>query len=238
MTKDVTNIYNLALSLCQHKSRVSAPTEASREAEICTLWYSITRDVVLRAAYWPSTGVYRRLALLAEWDGTTDWDQDDPSPDWTFAYSIPSDMLRPRYLTTYNRFRMDFYRPTSGSPVRAIMTDLEDAILHYTFKQTTPAEWDDTLYMTVAYGLAGNIALPLTGKTTLADRNFQLANNNIRDAQAAVANSEEVQVDTMPEWIQARGYGDSGNLIRYYYPFGPAFSGSAQVATVSAVKGV
>lgn len=238
MTKDVTNIYNLALSLCQHKARVSSPTESSREADVCSLWYSITRDTVLRAAYWPSTGVYRRLSLLATWDGTTDWDQDDPSPDWTYAYSVPSDMIRPRHLTTYGRFKIDWYRPTGSDPVRAIMTDLEDAVLHYTFRQTTPAEWDDALYMAVVYGLAGHIAMPLTGKTTLANRNFELANVNIREAQAAVANSEEVQVDTTPEWIQARGYGDNGMLTRYYYPFGPAFSGSAQVATVSAVSGV
>ena len=90
MTKDVVSIFNLALSVVGTRAKVSVTTENSREAETCRLWYDISRDIVLRAAFWPSTVAHSRLAVLKERANLTDdWTADDPAPDWLFAYGFP-----------------------------------------------------------------------------------------------------------------------------------------------------
>ena len=42
-------VYNLALNAVGERSNISSPTEQSRPAEVCSLWYSPVRDQVLAA---------------------------------------------------------------------------------------------------------------------------------------------------------------------------------------------
>ena len=104
MATDETGMYNLALSVVGSESSVADPTEEAREAEVCRLWYSTVVESVLRAARWPSARAVIRLALLQERDFDVDWVAADPEPPWKYAYAYPSDMLRPRYQTSYARF--------------------------------------------------------------------------------------------------------------------------------------
>lgn len=239
MAKDLVNIYNLALSIVGTRAKVSSPTESSKEVETCTLWYEISRDVVFRAAFWPSTRAHQRLGLLKERTNLSDdWTVDDPSPDWTFAYAVPSDMIAPRHLTNFGRFVLEWWKPTTQPAARAIMTDQEDAILQYSFRQENMGQWDDSLYLAVAYALGMNIAMPLTGKLSREKRAREAGNLIIGDARAAVANSEENRLDVVPDWIAARGYGEQAPLTKYYWPFGPALSTSTQVPSISSVSSV
>ena len=239
MAKDLVNIYNLALSTVGTRAKISSPTESSKEVETCELWYEISRDVVFRAAYWPSTRAHQRLAVLKERTNLSDdWTVDDPSPDWTFAYSVPSDMIAPRHLANFGRFVMEWWRPTTQAAVKAIMTDQEDAILQYSFRQDNMGQWDDSLYLAVSYALAMNIAMPLTGKLSRAKAAREAGNVLIEEARANVANAEENRLDTVPDWISARGYGEQAPRTKYYWPFGPALSTSTQVVRASSIASV
>lgn len=239
MAKDVVGLFNMALSIVGTKSSVSSTTENSREAEVCTIWYETTRNAVFRAAYWPSTRAYTRLALLKERTNlSADWTVDDPSPDWSFAYGIPADLIAPRHLTTFGRFTMEWWRPDSQSHKKAIMTDQEEAILLYSFLQDDPAQWDDGLYMAIAYALAMNIAMPLTGKISRAERAERMGNAIIGNARADMANAEENLLDVVPDWIAARGYGEQAPLVKYYWPFGPALATSTQNVSTSSIASV
>ena len=239
MAKDLVNIFNLALSIIGTRAKVSSPTESSKEAETCTLWYEISRDVVFRAAYWPSTRIHQRLALLKERTNLSeDWTVDDPSPDWTFAYSVPSDMIAPRFLTNFGRFVLEWWRPTTQPAIKAIMTDQKDAILQYSFRQDNMGQWDDSLYLAVAYALAMHIAMPLTGKLSREKRAREAGNLIIGDARADVANAEENRLDVVPDWIAARGYGEQAPRTKFYWPFGPALATSTQTPSISSVSSV
>jgi hypothetical protein len=216
---DEVSIYNLALDAVGTRNSVSATTEESREAEVCRLWFGPVRDLVLRAAPWTCAKAFARLALLKERDDTLEWAIDDPEPGFRYAYAGPSDMIRPRYLSSFQRFTMGIY-----GEQRAVMTQVQSAILVYTKRQATIPLWDSDLYMAVTKALAAAIAMPLHGKRQRASEAAAEANAMILQARVSDANSEENQFDTVPEWIAARGSAYNNPLSRFYYPYGPLIS--------------
>ena len=117
----------------------------------------------------------------------------------------------------------------------AIMANQPEAILQYSVRQDDPQQWDDGLYMAVAYALAMNIAMPLTAKITRLQAAQASGNQIIADARAAVANAEEDKLDVVPEWISARGYDEQAPLMKFYWPYGPALAASTQTITSTAV---
>lgn len=213
----VVELYNLALSAVGTKALVSSPTEASRGAEICTLWYATVRDSVLRAAPWPSARAAKRLALQVERDVDEDWELTDPEPGWRFAYSTPSDMIAPRYLANYDRFAL----AVNSENARTLVTNTENAILIYTKRQEQVQQWDVSLYLAVAYALAAHIAMHLHGKADRAKLAQEQANSLIIQARLDAANAVQEQHETVPDWITARGYAGAAPPVRFIYEYGP-----------------
>lgn len=220
MVTDEVGIFNLALNAVGTRSNVVLPTEKSREAEVCRLWFGPVRDQVLRAAAWPSCKAWKRLALLKERDDQVQWSEVDPNPEYTYAYSVPSDMLAPRYLAGFQRFSLETF---TGNKL-AINTNVAQAVLCYTKRQEVISLWDVSLQMAIAYGLAAYIAMPLTGKAQRAQNALNQANQLIMDARSAAANDSVEQLSTVPDWIAVRGYGQSFIEERYIYPTGSLFS--------------
>ena len=217
---DEVSIYNLALDAVGTRSRVSLPTENSREAEVCRLWFGPVRDRILRAARWPSAKAWGRLALLKERNGDAAWVSDDPEPGFTYAYGVPSDMLAPRNLAGYQRFNLSSY---PGAKL-AIMTNEAAALLCYTKKQEVISLWDPGLQIAIVWGLAAYIAMPLTGKANRVRNAIQEANNLLLTAREDAANTDSEMMETIPSWISARGYSMTTNDTRYLYPLGSLFS--------------
>lgn len=217
---DEVSIYNLALSSIGTKAQVALPNEKSREAEICRLWFGPVRDRVLRAAPWPSTRAWARLALLKERNADASWVNDDPEPGFAYAYAVPNDMLAPRYLAGYTRFSLSSY---PGNRL-AIMSNEPNALLTYTKRQEVVGLWDSGLQMAIVTALAAHIVMGLTGKAQRAKNALDQANNMILAAREENANTDMASVDTIPSWIQARGY--TGTLLenRYFYPQGNLFT--------------
>lgn len=216
MAQDKTSLFNLALSAAGSRSSVSAPDEASREAELCRLWFEPVYRQVLRAAPWASTRSVTRLALLTE-RVDAEWEAGDPQPEYRFAYAMPNGCLRPRYLYDYARFEVSL----RSSGQQAIMTSQEDAILYFTYDQALIALWDAGLYIAVAHALGAYIALPLNGKTQQARSAQGMANSLILQAREAAANEDFAPLESDPSWIQARGSAYSVATNRYVYPNGP-----------------
>src|SRR5690606_14811865 len=169
MATDEVGIYNLALSEVGAKSSVASTTEKSRAAELCNMWYQTVVEVVLRAAPWPSATGVKRLALWKERDVTKAWVEGDPDPGWRYVYSTPSDMLRPRYLSTYDHFAISLYNDS-----QAIMTNMKKAILIYTKRQLQVQAWDPQLKMAIVKALAAHIAMPLQGKPRSEEHTSEL----------------------------------------------------------------
>lgn len=215
MVNDEVGIYNLALNQTGVRDNVTITTEASREAEVCRLWYPVVRDQVLRAAHWPSARKVARLALLST-AVEGDWTELLPEPGYAYCYSQPADMLYPRSLTTYEPFIVNNF-----GTVPAITTNTAEAILLYTFRQTVVARWESSLQSSIAFGLAAHICMPLTGKQNRAKMLLDQANSIVTQAQLEAANEGNYMLDTLPDWIAARGYcGGAALAPRYLYPFG------------------
>lgn len=213
-------LYNLALSLTGAKAKVATTTEASREAEACYLWYSDVRDLVLNAAPWDSIKSVRKLELVAERDTEEDWEDYDPPEGMTYAYALPSDYLRARYLSTFERFTLG----QDHSNVKRLFTNVENAVLVYSRTQTSITLWEQPLKMAIVHGLAAYIARPLTGKADLATNLLQAANDILSAAKTEMANSGEMQFESIPDWIAARGYSGSAPSTRFIFPSGSLLS--------------
>lgn len=225
MINDEVSIYNLALNSIGARNNVVSPTERSREAEVCRLWYSVVRDQVLASAPWPAATALRRLATFASSD-ETDWAMGDPAPGYAYAYGLPEDVLRPQHLTSFAPFTVMSY----DANALAIMTNQASAILKYTKRQQVIKLWDPEMQMAIVAGLAANICMPLTGKAQRAQLMLNQANSIILSARVGAANTGDEQYDSLPDWITARGYQScSGTPTRYLHPFGPLLSVSAGV---------
>ena len=217
MAQSQVELYNIALGACGARSSVSAPTENSREAQICNLWYNAVRRQVFRAFHWNSLEAFARLALVKERDPDADWVATDPTPGWTYIYSAPNNMVAARYLTTFQRFRVAPYFATN---IVGINTDAEDAVMCFTRDVTDVSLWDASLYMAMGYALAGHICMPLSAKPSRSVDLISNANAIITDARLQSANEKSDRLETMPDWIRARGYTGASGSDRYFEPYG------------------
>lgn len=214
MVPDEISIYNLALNAVGARSNLSSTTERDRGAEVCRLWYPVIRDQILAAAPWPSCKTFKRLALLKQQTEET-WVTGDPEPGYAFIYSAPSDMLHPRYISDYTRFAISSYE----NEIKALSSNCSAPILVYTRRNYIVASWENELQMAIAYGLAANIAMPLTAKPQRAQLLVQQANDLVLTARVAAANEDNEINETIPDWIAARGYANPATP-RWYYPVG------------------
>lgn len=218
MVQDEVGIFNLALNAIGKRDQLSSTSERDRGAEVCRLWYPVIRDQVLSSAPWPSCKMFKRLAVLAR-KQPGDWTDADPEPGYAIAYSCPADMLHPRYLANFASFSLSSYQ----GGVKALNTNVEQATLCYTFRNYAVTRWESELQMAVAYGLAANIVMPLTGKAQRANWLVEQANDLILSARVEAANEGSERFESIPDWLMARGYNNPGDN-RYYYPFGTLLS--------------
>jgi len=223
MAQSQTNLYNMALSAVGSRAKISLPTENSRAAEECQIWYDSARQTVLRAAHWQAAKKYFRLSLLNTRSDSAAWLATDPEPGWIYQYSAPSDMLAARNLSGFERFTVGTDFTTN---VRSIECDIEDALLHYTFDQTDLSLWDASLYQAIAFALASFIAEPLTGKRSRVRDVTDKANAIIREARAQTLNEMSGRIEYLAEWHEARGFSGGVSSARYIYPFGNLISGT------------
>jgi len=206
-------VYNMALNAIGARNNVSSPSEQSREAEVCRLWYSSVRDQVLAAASWPEATKFARLAVSTTQE--IPWSAGAPRPGYAYTYGLPTDNLHPQYLTTYEQFiiaRGD-YNTT------LLHTNTPNAILAYTYRNEVVSSWSAQLQMAIVYGLAAYICMPLSAKTQRTSAMLNQANKLILEARESSANWNDEVLDVLPEWIQGRGYNQQ-TFPRFVYPFG------------------
>lgn len=208
----LVDIYNRALSACGVEIGVTEPEENSREAALCRLWYTTVRNNVLASAPWPSVRKCARLARIATRDPSGIWLPGDPSPKYLYAYAPPSDMLHPYYLDTFGRFDYGIVGAN-----RALSCNEPAPLLYYNARMEDTSLWEEGLTLAVIHTLATYLTTPLTGRGQLLEQNIQLAFMQIDAAQTSAANAMHEEHEVLPEWLQVRGYGNSGSE-RFFYP--------------------
>lgn len=224
MAQTETQIANLALLAAGTRSTIAGLTEASREAEICNLFYGQTRDQLLKAAPWSFSKSYARLAVTVERDEGVAWVDGDPEPGYHWAYALPSLFLYPRYMHDFSTFTLGAITVGASPNVKVIMSNLEAAVLTYTKLVSDPAKWDEDFTQAMIDALSGRIAMPLHGKSNRAKLAIDSANQAILNARLAASNEESVHFESMPDWFTARGVSGPTNPNRYIYPVGPTLA--------------
>ncbi|HLP68076.1 MAG TPA: hypothetical protein VK181_11215 [Rhizobium sp.] len=210
----VLEVWNRALSAVNARGRLTSLTDRTPEQEVCSEWYTLARDIIQTAAWWPACKSLARLAEVSEAD--EEWTEGDPEPGYQFAFALPADFLHPWHLTDYSRFSLSF----SSTLSRVIIsTNTENPILVYARRNEAPAQWTTGHYEATVHALAYKIANPLTGRQSLADRSFQQAKMILDEEQARAANMIEPDPRPAVPWLAARGV-QSFATSRYFYPFG------------------
>lgn len=226
MAQSQVALYNLALSTAGLRYTISATSESTVPAKTCELWYEVVRQTILRAAHWNCAKRYSRLTEEAERDTAADWTSTDPEPGFGFSYRLPASMLYARYLTDFQEFVLGYETDRKIISCNTGGSAAADApILCYTVDVTDVTLWEPDLYMAVAFGLAAHIVVPLSGKRQRALDTMELANQKLREAQAANANEMTRMFQEKAESLQARGYAFT-TRTPYFYPFGSVFTGT------------
>jgi hypothetical protein len=215
MSMTVLKLWNQALGALGTSDIVGSETEVSPEAEACVLYYETARDAVFRAAPWSSLTSFFRLANYATRDDDVDWQVTDPPPGFTYAFTLPNDLARPRFLSDYSRFTL-----TRVGSRRVIATNGAAPILCYTAVVTDPDKWDVDLQQAVTYSLAAHVAKRVTGNDSDLNNMYTLANELILTARAndANINHEGQLLEWVPDWLQARGTNLASPDSKYIYP--------------------
>ena len=132
-------IARLALDFIGNDTTITTlSTDTSVAATVLQRWLTNVRMEMFQAYPW---GWARKEAVLAG-------EADDPNNDWAKSYTYPTDCAKPLYITSGNRVPSTISPPTafavgqnSGSTLKLIFTDEDDASLTYTKLVT-----DTTLY--------------------------------------------------------------------------------------------
>lgn len=216
-----TELFRHAIAHAGVGGNISDADEDSKNALQCRIHYDTVRRKVLGMGMWPSATKNFKLALLAERVEGVDWAPGAPSPQYRYAYSIPSDLVRPRHLDTFARFDHSLFDDNT----KAINTNAVEPVLTYTMDQTNLIMWDAALYNAIGYALGAAICMPLNGKENRRSNLMQMANAEIETARAGAVNTENENYDWIAPWHEARYDFASGGpqQIQYIYPLDTLF---------------
>ena len=160
-----TNICNMALGHIRAQSPVDQITsidEVSNEAQACNLYYDQVLEELLTSHPWTFAAKTAELAAHA----------DDPPADWGYRYALPADCLRTRAVTTSSvtsqtdpiRYMLEL---NDAGTAQTLLCDIDDAWLRYTSSDVDEALFSPMFTAALAWRLAMEICIPLTGMTEL-----------------------------------------------------------------------
>lgn len=216
MSATVVSVYNMALAAIGTVARLQLPTDIGPEAAQCNLWYADVRDQILRSAPWDCAKAHVYLGVSSEKTDDASWVETDPAPGWRFAYGMPSNALAPRYIAeSYARFEIGI----NSNDQKVLYTNQQQAILCYTKRQTRVDVWESDLRAAVAFGLAAHIGMKLTGSQEKVRFVTAQAIDKILAARQNSANMPNFGLESVPEWIAARGYAQIAPATPYIYPW-------------------
>lgn len=208
-------IGRMALSHVGARSIIESFDEESGEAKEINLWYDFARKQTLEAFDW--NFARKRLALAGH--------DDDPPDNWLFRYQYPADCLVARHIVNpANQFTAisstgrvwvtshELQRQNDAIPfeieqsngTKSILTNLEEATLVYTFNLESTALFSNLFVEALSRCLAARVAFKLSGKQSVADKQFQIFYALIREAERSNGNE---RVDGPPrdaEWVRGR----------------------------------
>ncbi|MEA4834963.1 MAG: hypothetical protein VB133_07510 [Anaeromusa sp.] len=195
MTK--VDVCNIALGRIGRKAAITSLTENSTEARACNRIWDMVRQSLLREFTWSFS---HRVELLAQ--------STDTVPGWQYLYAYPSDCLQA--LRVFNEVTAELRGEQAKWDVLTvgnntfIACNVELAYLEYTADRTDPDSWTTQFSDCLAWRLAFELAMPLTGDQNLRNSCWQLYMNI--GSMARTTNAAEKNVEAFKErrYLDAR----------------------------------
>lgn len=166
------DICNVALARIG-QAPIAAMNEASTEAQFATRFWSIALRDTLRAHPWNFAVTTAELAAVTA------------KPGWTYAYQLPADCLRALALVSDTANDPDAIRYEIRG--KALLSNQETAVLKYIAFVPDTTKYDDAFVSALAYRLAAELAVPITGKVDRAQMMLRLWAAGVKSAQQADA---------------------------------------------------
>jgi len=196
-----TEICNLAVfHLGTGKEIANVETENSQEANACRRYYEVARDEMLRDYPWPFASTTVALGLV----------EADPNDEWGYSYRYPANCVRIRRILggerNENRQEREPYKIGRDGTGSLIYTDMDDAEIEYTYRETDTGRYPSDFCMALAYRIAGYIAPRLSGGDPLRlgqlmERMFDMS---ITKAQKNASNEQQEEEEPESEFARAR----------------------------------
>lgn len=141
-----TQICNLALTSVGAKTIVDL-SDAMTEAQLCTVYYPLYRDYLLRLHPWNFAQIRASLAQLST----------NPSFGFDLQYQLPPDCMRVTEtdLTAYDEWRVEG---------KVLLCNISPVNIVYTKAITDPTQFDPLFVVTLGILLAWKLSKVLTGK--------------------------------------------------------------------------
>jgi hypothetical protein len=202
----VISLCNLALAHLGEEGTLSSidPPEGSVYADYCAQFYPIARDTVLSAPPngWNFNTKRASLALL----GT-------PPTAWQFSYAYPNDVLRILGLhfpeDPDDKSPQPFVCENASNGVRVIYTNVDDAILRYSYTNTDVSRYPIEVGKAIARLLASYLAGPIikgASGVNVSRGQLELYRGELAEAMAQDAGNmhNNEYRDFIPESMKAR----------------------------------
>ncbi len=236
-------IANMALDAIGARSTISSLTEGSNESNAIARWWDNAVSSVLRSAHW--NFARKQVALTLLQDATNNGIV--PTP-WLYEYAYPSDcvlirqfipMIQVNPVTVVGQVSpVVAYGPPpkflestdydiNGNLIQVLLTNQPQAQAVYTMLNTLTAMWDPLFVRCFVAYLAARICMTITGDKGLMNAMFQMAQQYSVEAQAKNGNEGVTILDSIPDWMRARGYNSD-----WAYPCGGMFSYGPQALTL------
>lgn len=190
-------ICNLALAHLAGKSKlVSLEAESSdKELYFARLVWDLSVEETLRDHWWGFATKHQALASVG-----------DPPEDWAYRYAYPSDCIEARYIVKSEAELPIAFEVALGDDeaTRVLLTDREAATLCYTARVTNTSAMSVPFVTALAWRIASNIALPLTGDPELQKWASQMYMAQLNRSAALDSNERHERLDHTVDWLSAR----------------------------------
>lgn len=194
-------IANMALSFMGSTVQISAMTDASTEAEQCSLHYDAALDLALERIDWDFAR--RRLLLTAA-------TVDVPDP-WAYAYIYPTlttliviRRIDDGLVVRPSELRTNFSLETMEDGTRLLYCDVSPATLIYTHRTTDPTLYPWSFAKFVARMLAAELARSLAKDENLARSLMQIQEIDFGHAATRNFRNEQEPIEPEASWIRDR----------------------------------
>ena len=171
--------------------RILSLTEGSKNANLCAEQYEKVRDDMLRSHIWNFAVQRVKLAQLSE----------APTFGFSYAYQLPTDYLR---LVSAHANDAGTGQPAYKLEGRTLLADASGIFLRYIRQVTDPNGMDAQFREVLAWGLAADLAIPITQSSTTRRQMLEGLKDQLSKAKSVDAIEDYPEAEGFSGWVSER----------------------------------